>query len=257
MKVNIAKFILSLCAILAVLAGFPEIPLAQSISDVARKHINAPASEKFKPASDLVSPWRSSGCPIENRSLWEPGCHFVVSDEWEKTSFVTVYDADGTVWFSFDLNPESPQYFRKQSNTELLPLSPPVGDPAPEVVLRMVAESPSWYEVEVNKGTGQTKFIMKSDPLWARTTWDFWLGRSQALIPGPASGPMLDAPDGKIIQRSADIKFERVRFSKRDGDWALVWWRIDNEEYRGWIRWRLNNEIVVGCNLTGYKVPAK
>ena len=66
--------------------------------------------------------------------------------------------------------------------------------------------------------------------------------------------PLRDAPDGRIIPVSADLKFNRVRFIRTDGDWAYVNGReLTNgtltQPNFGWIRWRRGRKILVGAFL--------
>jgi hypothetical protein len=86
------------------------------------------------------------------------------------------------------------------------------------VVLRLVAVSDHWYEVEVNERTRQTKYILKSDPLWVKTKWDFWLANVAVIHPGPDDAPLLDKPDGKVIEASESIKVRYFILKGVEGD---------------------------------------
>lgn len=202
-----------------------------------------PAEEKFEEATDLIVPWRSSGCSTMNREFREPDCHLVTGREWTSSEVVTLYNEDGSLWYRFSLNAKSPDYFVRNTKTGFLPFATfPAG--ADTVILRQTGESPNWYKVEVNEETRAAKFVLKNDPMWAKTKWSYWLYQMQSFK-YTDDFPLLDKPNGKTIEESAGLQFETVKFLKADGDWAFVEGYIHPKAYRGWIRWRKGRDILV------------
>ena len=123
----------------------------------------------------------------------------------------------------------------------------------------MVGESPNWYEVEVNEKTRATKFALKNNRMWTKTTWSRWLYEGTNLQLDNKEFPLLDKPNGEIIKEASHLTFDRVKFLKADGDWAFVegypTWHISDVSHKGWIRWRKGRDLLVGTVLNGRKVP--
>lgn len=169
---------------------------------------------------------------------------------------LSIYDSDGGLWYQFSLDYDEPDYFKRKEKQGFKPFST-VGSEAPYiVVLRLSAESPNWYQVEVNEGTRDTKFIAKADPMWGRTKWTTWLNRSFNLHPDLRVNKLRESPGGKVIQEFAELKYTRMMFVKAEGDWALVDGNVHFKgSYKGWIRWRRGREILVGWVLNDDKIP--
>ena len=169
-----------------------------------------PSEEKFQPASGLVAPWRDSGCHLSTDPR-KPGCYQVSVEEYEKASNLTIYDSDGALWHKLDIGRFIPQYNLANKEKGFLPFSVSLREPSQSVILRMVAESENWYEVEINETTRQTRYILKSDLLWSRTSWEHWLS-DRHLYPGKDNATLLEKPDGKPVPEIASIKFQFVDF---------------------------------------------
>lgn len=71
----------------------------------------------------------------------------------------------------------------------------------------------------------------------------------------PSRTPLLDKPDGKIIEESSQTSIMKVDLLKTEGDWAYVRTDINQKEYDGWIRWRKGRYILVGTVFTNQKIP--
>jgi hypothetical protein len=213
-----------------------------------------PSAEKFEASGDLVVPWRDSGCFRLNFKFNEPGCHIVTAEEYKNSDKLSIYNEDGSLWHRFSLTYQKPDYFLRDKKMSFLPFSTGSvpGDPG-LVILRMVGESAHWYEVEVNETTRATKFVLKSDPMWAKTTWSYWFYFGSNLKIDNQKVKLLDKPDGEIIEESANWSVNRVRFLKSEGDWAFVE-TVDGKKYQGWIRWRNGRNILVGCIFNAYKM---
>lgn len=237
---------------------------AQNNALVNENKLLPPAEESFQKAKDLVSPWRSSGCHII--ALYqEPNCHLVTAKEYVNSDTLTIYNQNGLVWYRFSLTFENPAYFLKNSKIDFLPFSTDrgfvsmgseVGNgsvPPQAVILRLVGESPHWYKVEVSEETRDTKFVLKNDPLWSKTSWSYWLYESDTLYVDSKKSQLRDKSNGKIIEESAGLDFKKVTFLKADGDWANVEAKHNQKIYRGWIQWREGRNILVGCVFNDYK----
>lgn len=215
----------------------------------------SPSGETFRPASDLISPWVNSGCSHLNLDLRQKDCYLVTPQQWGDNRYLTIYDSDGSVWYGFDLND-----LREEVNAgnkikkNFEPLVTFIYQF--NIVLRLVAESDNWYEVEINEKSRETKYISKNDPHWTKTKWEQWLSNIERLHPPPDPTPLLDKPDGKPIPESAGIDFWYYRTQKIEGDWVYVEGKEKSgpseEKYFGWLRWRKGRDILLGCYFNNY-----
>jgi hypothetical protein len=225
-----------------------------------------PSKEKFREATDLTTPWRSSGCRVFPE-FQEANCYQVTVKEYRSSDILTLYNEDGSVWYRFSLTFQSPEYFLRNTKKGFLPFSTdhgflPEGTmefgklfPPQIVILRMVRESQNWYEVEINEETKATKFILKSDPMWAITTWSYWLYEGVNFTIDSKKLQIRDKPKGKVIEETTNLDLEKVKFLKADGDWAYVQASKNQTIYRGWIQWRDGRNILVGNIFNHYKIP--
>lgn len=222
-----------------------------------------PSQEEFSESSDLLAPWRETGCYRGNPLHKEPNCRIITSSEFLKADALSLYDEKGALWYHFSLSLKKDNYFLKNRKPGFAPLAPELREirdyeplfPPDFVILRMVAESKHWYEVEVNEKTKETKFVLKSDPMWAKTNWSYWLYFNINLKINGNKVKLLDNPDGKVLESSANITFDLLTFVKAEGDWAFVEGYDNNKKYFGWIRWRKDRDFLVGCIFNDNKVP--
>ena len=238
---------------------------AQTMEDKEDK-VLPPSEEEFQKASDLVGPWRQSGCLYSidiDTFYWSvayPDCVHVSGQQSAATHFLTIYNADQSVWYGFSIDWQKPDFFKKKPKKDFLPVATSIREYFDFVVLRMTGESKHWYEVEVNEQTRDVKYILKSDPAWAKSNWEYWLfkgtGRpySNYLLVDGKREMLRDKPDGKIIEKPGDFDVDKLYFVKADGDWAYV--KMPGNSLRGWIRWRNGREFLVGCIFNGFKIPA-
>jgi len=218
--------------------------VAQNSEDSGKNKLLMPSEEKFEEATDLVAPWRSSGCSELNREFREPNCHPVTPKEWRGSDVLTLYNKDGSLWYRFSVNPANSDHFLRNIKKEFLPFATFLSGPD-AIILRMVGESSHWYEVEVNEETRETKFVLKSDPMWAKTKWSYWLYEMKFLKFKDEQPPLLDKQDGKVIEASSDLQFYHFRFLKADGDWAYVEGIGNQKLHYGWIRWRKGRDMLI------------
>ena len=228
------------------------IVASQTSRSFHKEQILSPAEEKFEQAADLIVPWSETGCKYRVDMEFGKPCHVVTVDERRAKEIATLYNSDGSIWFRFSLSLRSMDSLREKPNKDFVPFATDMGT---TVFLRMVAESKHWYEVEVNENTQATKFILKSDSVWAKTTWEYWLNVSISFEVDSTRSPLLDKPNGKVIEESSNISFTRVGFIKAEGDWAYVSMYSNQKEYYGWIRWRKGRDILVGCIFNFHRFP--
>jgi len=185
-----------------------------------------------------------------------PAFFVTVEEEVKSSKGLKLFHPNGSLWVSFSLQPDDEDYVTRK--THFKPFSAFIKRAPKIVVLRLEAESPSWYEVEVNEETRETKYIAKNDPLWARSTWELWLNRSARFVIDNDRTKLHDRPDGKVIEEAADITFPHFSFIKAEGDWIYVQGVVFlKRNYHGWIRWRDGRKILVGWLLNDFEVPEK
>lgn len=208
--------------------------------------ISPPAEEKFIPTDALATPWRSSGCQINTRSP-ELDCYTVSAEERMVSHILTLYDENGLLWHRFSVSSESPVYFFKYKKEGFLPFATGgLRDWPMTVFLRMVGESPNWYKVEVNETTRETKYAPKTDRMWSKTSWSYWLYFRTSFEVDFSLTPLYDKPDGRILDETSDLDTElKSVFIKAEGDWAYVVTSQNQKRYEGWIRWREGRNLLV------------
>lgn|ERR1043166_2866273 len=242
-----------------VVVFFTSIAGAIAHAQNIEKYIPPPPNrEVFSPASDLLAPWRSSRCALKGREMLGQVCVNYGGADYRNNSVLLLYNEDGTTWRRFDLTVGSPGYPLKAGVRDFVPfVTSGIGE---VIILRIVGESRNWYKVEINENDRTTKFARRDDKTWSKTNWDGWLYYSVNLYLDETQDALRDSPNGKIIAASASIKFERVRFLKANGDWAYVEGMTDPHTsmiYRGWIRWKNDRDILVGCYFNDFKVPTR
>lgn len=244
------RFLLLIC-LAVILCGFSQAS-SQSI-DRLTDEIPPPNKESFRSSTDLIVPYRAGSCLSltlgrQNGS----GCYTVPAVEFQSRTRITLYSADSKVWHTLDLNLKSDIYFGKLPKEEFVPFSTPglKSVPPMSLVLRINGESDHWYRVIVNEDSGSVAYVLKLDPDWTKTTYDYWLRGRKALFLTAEQPPLLDAPNGKAIPESEFIKFDKVeylRLDKPDGEWAFVEGWVNLKSYRGWLRWRDGRKFLVDC----------
>lgn len=229
----------------------------QAVPETVMTQPATPNEEKFVEATDLVVPWRDSGCHVGvSRIFNKQDCRFITVKESAAAHRLALYNSDGSIWYQFSIDYDEPDYFLRNTKIGFSPLATPNHPDSPmSVILRLKGESPSWYEVEINEQSRETKFVSKRDPMWAKTTWNHWLESDYTLAIDGKRTKLLDKPNGTIVKESADLEFEVVIFLKAEGDWAYVDGRMWGKSHYGWIRWRKDRKILVGGVFNHKKVP--
>jgi hypothetical protein len=221
--------------------------------------LRRPDQETFVSSSELLSPWRSSGClPGTGRAEFNASnCHRVTTSEWDTADTLSLFNADGTLWHRFSLTYKDRSYFFKYPKDGFAPFSIPnahLGAPS-VVVLRLVGESPNWHQVEVNEKTRATKFVPKNDRSWLKTSWAYWLAKSPTMYLRSSPLSLHIAPNGAVVDLPSGAVFEEVQLIRIEGDWAMVVASAPRTTtvYRGWLKWRDGRDLLVGTLLNGGK----
>lgn len=113
------RYILQLLSLVFAISIITTYCLPVTAQDNARsekKKLLPPAEEQFQEATELVAPWRSSGCHKIPGSVQEVNCHSVTGEEWQNSDVLTLYNKDDSLWFRFSLNPKSPNNFLQNKN---------------------------------------------------------------------------------------------------------------------------------------------
>jgi len=215
--------------------------------------IDRPSAESFEVRDHVLAPARDSVCP-GNESIRTPNCPVWPASEYVEAHRLTLYNIDGSEWRRFSLTDE-PDYFVDVK--DLIPVGS-YRDPSPTIILlRLVAESEHWYKVEINEKTRETKYALKTDPLWAKTRWYTWLNNSYYLVPDYNANKLRKKPDGDVIDNYAEVGCKGLRFLEQDGDWIKGECKLsEDRHYVGWIRWRMGRDILVGWMGNGYRSPS-
>jgi hypothetical protein len=223
-------------------------PIKQSIE------LRPPLQERFVKDEQLVIPWRHIWCQTNDKEVNPPHCPTnLTGNSGNIGTLLTIYNSDGTIWDNFSINSFDSSQFWKNKNVGFLPFSTQLNDES--IYLRMVSESPNWYEVEVNETTQATKFILKSDPFWAKVTWNYFLATVRVLsFDGESETKLFDKPNGIIIKESSEEKLKDFRFRlKTEGEWAFVDGHGSSKIYQGWVRWRKGREMLFESKFFNHK----
>jgi hypothetical protein len=258
---NSPRFSLVVLALLFII-GVGAVVIAQT--DERAGHVDVvPASEQFKPVDELISPWRETGCSHYKafQESWKKDniCARISGVEKRDAHRLSIYNPDGSMWYSYSLNAFENDYYLKTPKKEFVPFASNPSLILDFTVLRMRGESDHWYEVEVNENTKAIKYILKDDPMWAKTSWEFWLLRgdeykTHSYLTVDEDRPMLlDKPYGVPIEKSGEFNVNVLFFKKMEGDWAYVNLKQGKTSIFGWMRWRQGREILVGCALNQFR----
>jgi len=250
-------FLLASLALFMILASGDRI-MAQEVATV--NSVPPPSQEQFVVSDNVAIPWRVSDMGCRTGTVYpSQNCRLISNVEFDRADILTIYNLDGTLWYRFSLSSKSPDYFHtKKMDFEPFASWGIKGYPF-ALALRLVGESAHWYLVEINEKTRATKFILKSDPMWFKTTWSFLFSWSFNVVVDQNCIKLLDKPNGEVIKETADAYFTKLKFVKLDGDWMYVGgigsanWPFTRRY--GWIRWRKGRNVLVGSGLNGDKIP--
>ncbi|HQU85382.1 MAG TPA: hypothetical protein PKY59_19735 [Pyrinomonadaceae bacterium] len=220
---------------------------AQELKNAKANLLLPPSQETFSDASEIIVPARESGCLRNAANLDEPDCKVISNDFYVNAIHLDIYESNGNIWRSLSLANE-PYHDRKKG---FVPLALTSGG----FVLRLVKESPNWYEVEINENTRQTEFILKNDPMWAKSDWKHFLAKIINFEFSEDSRPvLLDKPNGKPIEETAEIKWQYLTFGGLDGDWAYCIGRNEKGFFKGWVKWREDRKLLFKPYLGSVKI---
>ncbi len=215
-----------------------------------------PSKETFKAADGLIVPWRDTGCNIIALKFREPECYEVSAKEWLAHSILSIYNADGSNWYTLNVQISAEDHFSVNPKQGFIPFSvyPTVRYASDGVLLRLVKESKNWYEVEINEQTRETKFILKDNSKqWGKSTFDYWLyeGRFVEINPDKRAQQFFEEPNGKKLE-DFEIPLKYGKILKVENEWVKV---EITEDFSVWLRWKKGRDILVGCVFNEHKYP--
>lgn len=241
--------LLVLCILLCVYTYGQETTNEKASSQVR------PDDEMFEFSTGLIIPWgwlwHTCWAGTANPRT---DCPVSTDKQFRANSYQRIYSDDGNIWYAFSVFPGDANHYASNPHKSFMPLGPyPISNvklPGP-IVMRIHAESDSWYEVEINEDTRKSKFVSKLDPSWSKVDWADIFNLSK-IVSTNGDNKVLEEPNGKPVQCSYDPgKYTYVRL---DGDWMRV-----NDGYsstdvcKGWIRWRIGRDVIVGTVLNGWQ----
>lgn len=229
--------------------------LAQN-NQANENEIPIPSSEIFKEISGLIASGRFMGTRPNGGS---------VASNHPETEIGSIYNKDGVLWYQFSIYPNSPLYYPQNTKEGFSPFNIFKRALFDEFFFRLVAESPNWYEVEINEKTQKTKYIARNDHFFAKTTYEYWVRPGSRTVPGSyirvdnKSVPLLNGINGEKIDDYIEGKNNTYHVVEIKGDWIQVRQNDGNksetERIRGWVRWRDGRKILVGCYFNNWKIP--
>ncbi|QQS32773.1 MAG: hypothetical protein IPM50_14130 [Acidobacteriota bacterium] len=239
------RMVLSCLLICGFVVFFTNPVIGQEVSEEAES-VTAPSKEEFKDSDGLATPWVwwNTACSLKK----ELNCRHTYWARDSGRSFLSFFDSDGKLWYSYDcvlMEGSLPKDFD------------PIGFRYSDYY-RIVGESKSWYKVEINERTRETKYIVRSDPNWVKISWaQFFTYHHSIYISGGVK--LRDKPNGDVIEEYRYRHYDQLHFNRLEGEWMRV--RAKNvittpdDDFFGWIRWRDGREILIGSFLSKYKIP--
>jgi len=144
-------------------------------------------------------------------------------------------------------------YYKNNSKQEFKPFTPL---DVLRIAIRRKAVSQNWYEVFINEESKETKYIWIGDSFLQRDEWEKYIRFSPYVLIDSEKNPLWETQDGQV---------KTVQISKGDwfipklidGDWLRVQRKPSKGDDSGWIRWRKDNEIVIGFELNNWVISNK
>jgi hypothetical protein len=271
--IGVSKTIVSLLRQLLIgfaLLGFLQLLAVGQSADPNAAAVSLPKNEAFASSNDLVMPKRSYWRTCSPGSAgYRSDCPTTSPQEWKNSHLLTLYDSNGKKAFDFSVSPDDARYFLNIGS----PISNPLGAMpihykngnilnSEFIILRIAKESEHWYEVEINESTGETRYVLKADPLWKRITWAEMFCIESNVVVNTSTTKLYDKPEGQEIRKCNGQIPERFWFEEIKGDWLHVRSNPSDSaeairlpDCEGWIKWRDARKILVGSVLNGMEVP--
>ena len=211
--------------------------------------IPIPGSEVFKKTSGLITPGSYLGT-TPNGGSW--------ASNHPETETATIYNKDGSLWYRFSIYKSSPLFYSKNTKEGFSPFSLFANSDC-DFYLRLVAESPNWYEVEVNEQTQKTKYVARNDHFFEKITYEYYLNPGSYIHIDNKLMPLLNGINGEKIDDYIEEKNNEYHVIEIKGDWLRVRQNDGNksetERISGWVRWRDGRKIFVGTHFNDWKIP--
>jgi len=168
---------------------------------------------------------------------------------------IVIYNQDGSIWMKFDYDFENKLQNKENYtfedikklykwNDEFNPYAFHIEYSL--LMFKCTGEDKDKFKVVVNERTGLEKYIRK-DKFWILRDWQDHLIHSVASIDFDIkTNPIKTSPDDEKehVKVGADID-PVIQPIEIIGDWLKIkYWENDIEK-AGWIKWKINNQIIV------------
>jgi hypothetical protein len=161
---------------------------------------------------------------------------------------IKLYDGEGTLWWEYRLDDDgiSPLHVSIPKKVNLI-------FPGNFRFFKLTGFSKSWYKVEIDSVSGESKFMRVDDPFLRRDELALRLKLSPYIGFNRSSNPLRVEKGGRTVD--SDLVDPRVRAVAIEGDWAQVevQEKTQNNNRRLpllWLRWRQDNKLLVSI---GYR----
>lgn len=199
--------------------------------DAQKKSINSPVEEKFEPADGLIE----TVYPINKQ-------------------MVNLYNSDGSIWYKFNLDKESPYYYGKNIKPEFKPFTPM--EILEVVSIRIKECSENWCGVIVNEKTQEIKFVQKQDKSLAWQSIEETILNLGSISYDLDKNSVFESPEKnpRKIENLGEYKIYPLEFN---GDWLKI--KICRQGCNvnaetGWIKWKEGRKILVEYILNNPKL---
>jgi hypothetical protein len=155
-----------------------------------------------------------------------------------------LYNSDGSVWWEFSYNKESPLFYEKIMKPEVIffdyksVLTPK---------FRVKTSSKNWYEVVIDDAKGEsgtTKFVSKTDEALGYITFVNFLKRNSFDVElDKEKNPPRETPGGEVIKDDEFDPRDGFFILEGDGDWLKISGSFSRRIGR--IRWREKRKVLI------------
>lgn len=198
--------------------------------------IPLPSEEKFEPLDGLMEQSFRATQQTEVES--------------EANHFITIYNADGSIWYQYSNRGSDEFYFAKQPHPDFKPYD----KNNQRLLPRVKGKSKHWYEVVVNEETQAVKYMLISDRAAGYVSLEYYVMKYSDIRFNPEKNPVREKPEGSAVKALMN-EGDRCRPWEFSGDWVSVYCKGKEDNYGGWLRWKKGRDILIGFILNNRVVP--
>lgn len=174
----------------------------------------------------------------------------------ESDYMIRLFSLDGFEWMRFSPSESHPEHVsRLPTKSKLAPIFP-----TQYLTFLVVAESPTWWRIEVDYRNGLTKYIRKGDAHYLVSPLEETILSASSIEVDVKSNPIKDSPGGKALVLNPDDRLVVVTpVGGIQEDWLQVEVRtVESSQKRmGWVRWKQKNTLLVRFALLPRKVYSR